>query len=251
VAVPWDRALDLVAAELDRVRTRHGNEAIYAGSYGWASAGRFHHAQSQLRRFMNLLGGHVFHKNSYSLAAADVILPHVLGDLFALLAQHTPWPVIAGHGELVVAFGGLPAKNAQVNSGGVGRHAMREGLRQCRDAGVRFVNLGPLRDDVEEWLEAEWLPLDPGTDTAVMLGLAHTLLTEDLHDRGFLDRYCVGFERFRAYLLGEGDGVPKTAEWAAAISKLPAEQIRDLARRMARSRTLVTVSWALQRAYHG
>jgi biotin/methionine sulfoxide reductase len=251
VAVSWDRALDLVAAELRRVRDRHGNETIYAGSYGWASAGRFHHAQSQLRRFMNLLGGHVFHKNSYSLAAADVILPHVIGDLYSLLGQHTPWPVIAAHGQLVVAFGGMPAKNAQVNSGGVGRHAMREGLRQCRDAGVRFVNLGPLRDDVEEWLGAEWLPLDPGTDTAVMLGLAHTLLAEGLHDQAFLDRYCVGFDRFRAYVLGEADGVPKTAEWAAAISKLPAAQIRNLARRMAGSRTLVTVSWSLQRADHG
>lgn len=55
--VSWDEALNLVAGELDRVRTDHGHEAIYAGSYGWASAGRFHHAQSQLRRFMNLFGG--------------------------------------------------------------------------------------------------------------------------------------------------------------------------------------------------
>jgi biotin/methionine sulfoxide reductase len=155
VRVSWEQALDLAAAELARVRARHGNQAIDAGSYGWASAGRFHHAQSQLRRLMNLFGGHVFHKNSYSLAAGEVILPHVLGDTFALLAQHTPWPAIAEHGGLVVAFGGIPAKNAQVNSGGVGRHAMRDGLRRCREAGVRFVNLGPLRDDLDAGLEAE------------------------------------------------------------------------------------------------
>lgn len=251
VAVSWDRALDLAAAELARIRERYGNEAIYAGSYGWASAGRFHHAQSQLRRFMNLFGGHVFHKNSYSLAAGEVILPHVLGDLMALLAQHTPWPVIAEHGELVVSFGGIAAKNAQVNSGGVGRHRLREELRRCREAGVRFVNLSPLRDDIEEWLEAEWVPLVPGTDTAVMLGLAHTLVTEGLHDRAFLEGYCVGFERFRTYLAGERDGVPKSAEWAARISGVGAARIRDLARRMARSRTLVTASWSLQRADHG
>ncbi len=57
VAVPWDEALDIVATELNRVKTRFGNAAIFAGSYGWASAGRFHHAQSQMRRFLNLFGG--------------------------------------------------------------------------------------------------------------------------------------------------------------------------------------------------
>jgi biotin/methionine sulfoxide reductase len=51
VELHWDTALDLAARELDRVRTGHGNEAIFGGSYGWASAGRFHHAQSQLHRF--------------------------------------------------------------------------------------------------------------------------------------------------------------------------------------------------------
>ena len=44
VEVQWEQALDLVAGELDRVRDQFGNSSIYAGSYGWASAGRFHHA---------------------------------------------------------------------------------------------------------------------------------------------------------------------------------------------------------------
>ena len=61
----WDEALDLVAAELRRVRTEHGNEAIFGGSYGWASAGRFHHAQSQLHRFLNCIGGYTASVNSY------------------------------------------------------------------------------------------------------------------------------------------------------------------------------------------
>ena len=53
VEVPWDVALDLVATELSRVKGEHGNKAIFGGSYGWGSAGRFHHAQSQLHRFLN------------------------------------------------------------------------------------------------------------------------------------------------------------------------------------------------------
>ena len=79
-AVPWDRALDLLAAELARVRDAHGADAIFGGSYGWASAGRFHHAQSQLHRFLNtVLGGYVRSVNSYSAGASSVILPHILG----------------------------------------------------------------------------------------------------------------------------------------------------------------------------
>ena len=52
VAVSWDELSDLLAGELRRIIAEHGNEAIYGGSYGWASAGRFHHAQSQVHRFL-------------------------------------------------------------------------------------------------------------------------------------------------------------------------------------------------------
>jgi biotin/methionine sulfoxide reductase len=84
-----------------------------------------------------------------------------------------------------------------------------------------------------------------------MLALAHTLATEDLLDRDFLDRCCVGYPAFEQYLLGETDGQPKSPAWAEAITEIPAETIRGLARRMAASRTLITVSHSLQRAEYG
>ncbi len=84
-----------------------------------------------------------------------------------------------------------------------------------------------------------------------MLGLAHTLVAENLHDRAFINRYTVGFERFRAYLMGESDGVAKFAQWAAGISALDAKTIVELARRMARSRTMIAPSWSIQRSDHG
>jgi biotin/methionine sulfoxide reductase len=251
VPVAWDEALDLVAGEIERIRKQHGNQAIYAGSYGWASAGRFHHAQSQIHRFFNMAGGYTRSVNAYSHATAEVILPRVIGKLRHVLDGATDWSSIAAAGELVVTFGGIPLKNSQVNSGGVAAHRTRGWLERCRDAGVRFVYLGPLREDAADFLDAEWLQLRPNTDAAVMLGLAHTLVAEGLHDQAFLARYCTGFERFLPYLMGESDGQPKDADWAAAISGLAAEAIRDLARRMARSRTMVAVSWSLQRQEHG
>jgi biotin/methionine sulfoxide reductase len=81
--------------------------------------------------------------------------------------------------------------------------------------------------------------------------MAYVLVTEDLHDTDFLEGYCVGADRLIAYVLGDTDGRPKDPAWAAAISGVPAETIADLARRMATSRTLVSVTFALQRTLHG
>ena len=252
VQVGWDEALDLAARELGRVKELHGNEAIFAGSYGWASAGRFHHAQSQIHRFLKLFGGYTYSVNSYSTAAAQVIMPHVVGfEFLDMLDNMTAWPVIAEHSELVVMLGGIPLKNAQVNPGGIGRHVTRDWLRKCRDNGAEFVNVSPLEEDAADFLDAEWLALRPNTDTALLLGLAHTLYDEDLHDKAFLDRYTVGFDRFLPYLTGATDGTAKSAEWAADICDIPAATIRDLARRMATKRSYVTLAWSLQRGDHG
>ena len=85
----------------------------------------------------------------------------------------------------------------------------------------------------------------------MLLALTHTLVSEGLHDREFLDEFCAGFERVLPYLMGESDGQPKDADWAAPITGVPADTIRALARRMAATRTMVTASWSLQRAHHG
>ena len=106
-------------------------------------------------------------------------------------------------------------------------------------------------DDLAASVEAVWHPILPGTDVALMLGLAHTLVGEGLHDKAFLDRFCVGWEAFEAYLLGRSDGQPKDAAWAAAICGIPTDEIIALALRCAGRRTLVTVSLSLQRAEHG
>jgi biotin/methionine sulfoxide reductase len=250
VAVSWDEALNLVAAELSRVKATYGNEAIYASS-GWASAGVFHNAPTQLYRFLNGFGGFVSQVTNYSFGAASVIVPHVVGTMEPVTGSLTSWPTIAKHTRLMVLFGGMAPKNSQVNMGGVGRHEADDWLEKVRQAGVAFVNISPLRDDVAQALGAEWLPLRPNTDVALMLGLAHTLITDNLHDRAFLDKYTVGFERLRAYVMGETDGTPKDAAWGSAITQIPVPVICTLARRMASGRTMIAASWSIQRADHG
>ena len=251
VEVEWAEALDLVAGELDRVRTQHGNEAIFGGSYGWSSAGRFHHAQSQLHRFLNCIGGYTRSVGSYSLGASEVILPHVVGGAHEVLSRATTWQAMLDHTELVVAFGGMNVKNAWVSPGGVTRHRLPPSLAEAGAKGLEFELFSPLRGDLPPDVAATWHPVVPGTDTAVMLGLAHVLVEEGLADHDFLERYTVGADRLVAYILGESDGRPKDPGWAEAISGIPAATVRDLARRMADRRTLVTVSWSLQRTLHG
>ncbi|MCU1641698.1 MAG: molybdopterin oxidoreductase [Nocardia sp.] len=251
VPVSWETALELLSGELRRVYDQHGPEAVYGGSYGWASAGRFHHAQSQVHRFLNGLGGYVRHVNSYSMGTSSVLLPHVLGELHWMLGHSTTKTVIAQHSELVVAFGGLSPKNTAVTPGGVSRHHSRGWVAAAHARGCRFVSIGPLRDDITAEADAEWLAPRPGTDAALMLALAQVLDAEGLSDKGFLDKYTVGFERFAQYLHGRTDGVVKDPRWAEQITGVPADRIQALAHEMAGARTLVTVSWSLQRAHHG
>ncbi len=251
VNVSWNEALDLAAAEIKRVTATFGNSAVFAGSYGWSSAGRFHHAQSQVHRFMNCLGGYVAHLGTYSLGAARTLLPRILMDMDVMRSQQTAWVSLEQHCELLVAFGGVPSKNSQVNSGGISQHEVRPMLKRLAAAGVKFVNVSPLREDMNAAPGAQWLPLRPNTDTAFMLGIAHTLIAEDKHDKAFLARYCTDFEPLRRYVMGESDGVAKSAQWAAAICDVPADAISALARRMAAHRTMINVAWALQRGDHG
>ncbi|CAM3653633.1 biotin transporter BioY [Rouxiella silvae] len=251
VEVSWDTALKLVADELTRVKKAHGNEAFYAGSYGWSSAGRFHHAQSQLHRFFNQLGGYTGSTNTYSLAAAERLLPHIIGDLDVLQKQHTHWPVLAEHCELFVAIGGLPLRNAQVNGGGANDHSLKHWLGQMQQNGTQFINVSPVKNDLSGVTNAEWLSLKPGSDTALLLALSYVLIEESLYNDAFVNSHTVGFSPFKAYLLGQQDGVAKTPAWAAALTGVDEDTIRQLARKMTTKRTMINIAWSLQRARQG
>jgi len=253
IELDWPEALDILSRELSRVYRDYGPTSVFGGSYGWSSAGRFHHAQSQLHRFLNCQGGYVRSVGSYSIGATEAILPHIIGlEGFEYGARHaTSWKCLVENTELMVAFGGLPAKNSAVHPGGVLRHEVPDHLDALRGNGCQFVYLSAIKDDIPNYLNAQWLPIRPGTDTAVMLALAYVLTTENLADEQFLSRYCVGWEQFRPYLLGHVDRTPKDPRWAESISHVPADVITALARKMAQMRTMITTSWSLQRAENG
>ena len=161
-------------------------EGPYGGSYGWASAGRFHHAQSQLKRFLNCIGGFTSSKFTYSFAAAEAMVPHILGSFRAYLDTCTSWEVIRDHTQLFVCFGGVPLKNGQISQGGTGCHIQREALWASGSAGSEIINVSPINSDMLADVDAEWVPMRPNTHVTMMLGLAQTLQIEELTDRASL-----------------------------------------------------------------
>lgn len=251
VPVSWDRAVRLVADETRRVRAEHGPTSIFGGSYGWSSAGRFHHARSQLQRFLGLGGGYTGQVNAYSYAAAQALLPHVLGTNEVLLGRTTDWAAITRHAKVMLCLGGLPLRNGLVTSGGAGEHSNEINLRRAAAAGLRFIQVSPNRADVPDWCNAEWIPIRPGTDTALLLAMAHVVIGDGTQDDAFLATHCVGWERLRAYITGAADGTPKTPAWAAPITGIPADRIVALARELAASPAMLTATWSLQRADYG
>ncbi|WP_454618324.1 molybdopterin guanine dinucleotide-containing S/N-oxide reductase [Bradyrhizobium cenepequi] len=251
VEVGWDEALDLVAEEIRRVEAEHGREALFAGSYGWSSAGRFHHARSLIRRFYFSGGGAVDQQGNYSWGTAQFLLPYVIGTYSPLTGRVTAWPSIIEHTEIFLAFGGLALKNGQVSSGGAVQHTQELWLRRLAEKGIPIINVSPTRGDCPDFLRAEWLPIRPNTDVALMLALAYEILRVGGEDRDFLSTHTKGHEALCAYVRGASDGAPKTPEWAEKICGLPAAAITKLAAQLVGRRSYITCSFAVQRAEHG
>ncbi|HGF0994583.1 DMSO/selenate family reductase complex A subunit, partial [Escherichia coli] len=162
--------------------------------------------------------------------------------------------------DLVVLFG-LNLSETRMSGGG-----QVEELRRALDKSkARVIIIDPRYTDSVITEHAEWLPIRPTTDAALVAGIAHTLITENLINEEQVNKYCVGYDRstlpesaapnasYKDYVLGTGeDGVEKTPEWAASITGLPATRIRQLAREMVAAKACyICQGWGPQRHANG
>ncbi len=236
VEVAWDEALDLVAGELGaREARRTATAAIFGGSYGWSSAGRFHHAQSQVHRFLNAIGGYVRHVDSYSLGAARVLMPHIVAPMDELMADAHAlgacWPSTASCSSPSAACRARTRRSTPAAprvhrvKGGLARHARRGRALRQRDADRRRSRHRRRRrmagDPAQHRRRADAgaLPHAAGARTCTIASSS--------------TRCTVGFDDVRAYLRGDDDGQPRTPRWAEKITGMPAARIAALAREMA------------------
>jgi len=251
VRVSWDDALALIDQQHRRIRSSYGPSSIFAGSYGWRSNGVLHKAATLLQRYMSLAGGYTGHLGDYSTGAAQAIMPHVVGGN-EVYQQQTSWPMVLEHSDVVVLWSANPMNTLKISWNASDEQGLPY-FEKLRQSGKRLICIDPMRSETVAFFgeTMEWIAPHMGTDVAMMLGIAHTLLVNDWHDVDFLSRYTTGFPTFADYVLGKHDGEAKSAEWAAAICGVSAEKIRELADIFRHNTTMLMSGWGMQRQQFG
>ncbi|WP_058913400.1 trimethylamine-N-oxide reductase 2 [Entomohabitans teleogrylli] len=251
VRVSWEQALKLIHEQHSRIRDSYGPSSIFAGSYGWRSSGVLHKAQTLLQRYMSMAGGYAGHTGDYSTGAAQVIMPYVVGSV-EVYEQQTTWPMVLEHSQVVVLWGMNPLNTLKIAWSSTDEQGL-EYFNLLKKSGKSVIAIDPMRSETIEFFgdNATWIAPHMGTDVAMMLGIAHTLVKKELHDKAFLDKYTTGYPQFEEYLLGKSDNVEKTAAWAADICGVPAEQIEKLAEIFAGNKTMIMGGWGIQRQQYG
>ena len=250
--ISWDEAIGIACDKLRDVIDRFGNDAVFIayGTNANCTTAR------PFNRLMNCLGGYLSRYNDYSCAQATWAARYCYGmepDDGSSFSQ-------AFSADLVIAFGANPVV---ANDGGANVGA--QWRRLVKQAGTRVVVIDPRKSE-SVMGNAEWLPITPGTDAALVAALAHELIHNNAVDLDFLHKYCIGFDEqtmpkafrgkhmsYRDYVAGEGyDRIEKTPEWAESICGIPADRIRSLACSIAGAQRLHVLSgWGPQRRSNG
>ncbi|EGT5762492.1 molybdopterin guanine dinucleotide-containing S/N-oxide reductase [Cronobacter sakazakii] len=251
VRISWDEALRLIDQQHRRIRESYGPSSIFAGSYGWRSNGVLHKAATLLQRYMSLAGGYTGHLGDYSTGAAQVIMPYVVGGN-EVYQQQTSWPLVLEHSDVVVLWSANPLNTLKIawnasDEQGIGY------FEKLKESGKKLICINPMRPETADFFgdRMEWIAPHMGTDVALMLGIAHTLVENGWQDDDFLNACTHGYAQFAAYLTGERDGTPKDADWAAAICGVDAATIRELAHLFSQNRTMLMAGWGMQRQQYG
>lgn len=253
VRVTWDKALHLFKDSLDEVQTKYGPSGLHAGQTGWRATGQLHSCTSHMQRAVAMHGNFVKKIGDYSTGAGQTILPYILGST-EVYAQGTSWSLILEESDTIVLWSNDPYKNLQVgwNAETHESYAYLAQLKEkVKQGKIRVISIDPVVTKTQEYLGCEQLYVNPQTDVPLMLGIAHEMVTQNLHDTKFIEGYSLGFDQFLPYLMGESDGIPKTPEWASTISGVSPEVIRDLAKVMTKGRTQIMMGWCVQRQQHG
>ncbi len=226
--ISWDEALDTVAEQLKRIKDTYGNSAILflpgAGNQGML------HGPTAPGILLTQFGGFTRYWG----------IPSYEGALFASMATYGT--IRTGHSRddlinsrMIIMWGWNPANT-------IWDPETNLWLARARENGARIVAIDPRYTDSVATFADQWIPIRPGTDAAMLAAMAHVIISEALIDTAFVERYTAGYETYRDYVLGKEDGVPKTPQWAEAITKVPADRIVELARAYATSKPAALIA---------
>ncbi len=262
--ISWEEAFDLIAGKLKGLIDQYGNESIYlnygTGTLGALVATSWPPGATVVARLMNCAGGYLNHYGDYSAAQIESALPYTFGNTWAdtWVMNNSIEDIV--NSKLLVYFGNNPGET-RMSGGG-----MIYSLQHYKQlSGAKMIIIDPRFTDTAVTAADEWIPIHPGTDAALVSALAYVMISENLHDQEFLDKYCIGFDKehmpegyedqdsYKDYILGTGaDGIAKTPDWAAPITGIPAATIVRLAREIALSKPCyITQGWGPQRQANG
>jgi anaerobic dimethyl sulfoxide reductase subunit A len=217
--ISWDEALDKIVSELHRVRGQYGPTALtFLGGGGDQS---HLHTARLMQDLLERTGGLTATWGIHSFE----------GGLFAAMATYGTKVETNDfddllNSRLIIMWGWDPAVSIHESN-------TTYYLKKARDAGAKIISIDPRYTDSAAVLADQWVPIIPGTDTALMVSMACVMIREGLQDQAFLDTYTTGFERFRDYVIGVEDGIEKAPRWAQEITGVPARVIEELAREYA------------------
>lgn len=223
--ISWDQAYDLMVEKLEAVKDSYGPEAaaIYTGrgSFELAECDVFQprdvavsSASSVLFPFgsPNTLGVGALCYVSFAMIAPHVTMGGMLINMFSDLEN----------AELIVVWGANPATDCPPLD--------FSRILKARQRGAEIVVIDPRRTGTALATNAEWIPIRPGTDGALALGMCNVLIEEELYDDAFVAKWTHGFDDFARYCQHFS---PEVVE---GITRVPADTVRKLARRIASAR---------------
>ncbi|MFS1932309.1 DMSO/selenate family reductase complex A subunit [Vibrio splendidus] len=255
--ISWDEAMDLMADKLKYTIQNYGNDAIHI-TYGSGTQGIRTDGKDCFKRLMNLTGGFLDYYGNYSWGQIQFALPFTYGTKKA--AAYGSYTSEIENSELLVMFGYNPAETRMSGGGEIHEHVNAQ-----RKNKIRTIIIDPRYTDTMLGKEDQWIPIRPGTDAALVEGIAHVLITENLVDQPFLDAYCQGYDEktlpssapqnghYKAHILGTGpDRTAKTPAWASKITGIPEKQIIQLAREIGNTKPcFITQGTGIQRQSNG
>ena len=237
--VSWDEALDEVASMLCHIRAHDGPQTVLHATGAGAISGRGFSGAAASARFFSHWGAVTETTGNMSNHCASIAAEWVLGERVSGSDRATLLDA-----RLILLWGMNPA---ETRMGPNTTHF----VAQARDRGATVILIDPRYTD-SGILADEWVPIRPGTDAALAAAMAYVMETEELVDRPFMASHTIGYASYRAYLLGEVDACPKTPQWAAERTGIPAGTIQQLARDYATIKPAALLpGWGPQRTRHG
>ncbi len=228
--ISWDEALDIVASEIKRAKREHGPGAMavsHGSHHTWGNIGYY---LSALARFKNAVGHTQIHHNPDSWEGWYWGAVHHWGHSLRVGQSETYGTVedCLQNCDMIVFWSADPETTS--GSYGAQEGTVRRQWLKNPDLGIKVVHIDPYFNASAQFLPGKWLAPKPTTSVAMAMAIAYVWIQEGLYDKDYVATHTIGFDKWKAYLVGDEDGVAKTPEWQEAETGVPAKDIRALAR---------------------